>query len=235
MLYTRYHLARSFAQGKDVLEIACGAGLGLGYLAQVARRVVGGDCTEALLNKAQAHYSGRIPLLCLDAGNLPLRDSCFDVIVLFEAIYYLSDPEAFLLEAHRLLRGDGVLLICSANRRWPGFNPSPFSHRYFSLEEMAALLRASRFDPQMFGGFPEQASGPIRKMTSLIRSVAVRAHLIPKTMRGKAVLKRIFYGRLEPLAEEVQDRMAEVGRMDALSPRCDDRAYKVLYAVARRA
>jgi cyclopropane fatty-acyl-phospholipid synthase-like methyltransferase len=32
-LYHRYHFASAFCQGKEVLEVACGAGMGLGYLA----------------------------------------------------------------------------------------------------------------------------------------------------------------------------------------------------------
>ena len=43
---TRYYFASKFCEGKDVLEVGCGAGQGLGYLARKARRVVGGDCTE---------------------------------------------------------------------------------------------------------------------------------------------------------------------------------------------
>lgn len=45
-LYTRYRFASEFCKDKDVLEVACGAGLGLGYLARFAKRVVGGDYDE---------------------------------------------------------------------------------------------------------------------------------------------------------------------------------------------
>ncbi|MBM4308891.1 MAG: hypothetical protein FJ123_19355 [Deltaproteobacteria bacterium] len=39
-LYQRYHFVKEFAEGKEVLEIGCGAGIGLGYLAQKASKVV---------------------------------------------------------------------------------------------------------------------------------------------------------------------------------------------------
>jgi len=39
MLYTRYAFAAKFCDGKDVLEVGCGAGQGLGYLATKARKV----------------------------------------------------------------------------------------------------------------------------------------------------------------------------------------------------
>ena len=59
MLYTRYRFAARFCEGKDVLEVGCATGMGLGYLARHARSVVGGDFTESLLRKAQSHYRGR--------------------------------------------------------------------------------------------------------------------------------------------------------------------------------
>ena len=40
-MYQRYCFIREFAQGKDVLEVACGAGMGLGYIAKVANAVTG--------------------------------------------------------------------------------------------------------------------------------------------------------------------------------------------------
>lgn len=42
-LYQRYRFALKFCKDKEVLEVACGGGMGLGYLASVSKKVVGGD------------------------------------------------------------------------------------------------------------------------------------------------------------------------------------------------
>jgi len=46
MLVARYALARDRGAGKDILEVACGSGIGLGFLARQAKWVVGGDFTD---------------------------------------------------------------------------------------------------------------------------------------------------------------------------------------------
>src|SRR5262249_6372523 len=102
MLNTRYKFASDFCRGGRVLEIGCGAGQGLGYLARSASSVIGGDYTEALLRNAQSHYGGRIPLVALDAHELPFVDLSFDTVILYEAIYYLNSPAQFLEECRRV-------------------------------------------------------------------------------------------------------------------------------------
>jgi 2-polyprenyl-3-methyl-5-hydroxy-6-metoxy-1,4-benzoquinol methylase len=52
MLYTRYHLAARHCEGKAVLEVACGVGLGLRYISLCGRHVVGGDINEKNLSPA---------------------------------------------------------------------------------------------------------------------------------------------------------------------------------------
>ena len=59
----RYQVASCYCPGKRVLEVACGAGIGLGSLASTASLVVGGDVTRSLLAIAHGHYQGRVPLL----------------------------------------------------------------------------------------------------------------------------------------------------------------------------
>lgn len=55
-LYQRYRFARQFAKDNDVLEVTCGSGIGLGYLAKVAHRVVGVDIEEKNVNLARKYY-----------------------------------------------------------------------------------------------------------------------------------------------------------------------------------
>jgi len=63
---------------------------------------------------------------------------------------------------------------------------------------------------------------------------------MPKTMKGKEFLKRIFMGKLVPLPPEITDSMAEctppVSLLSALrSPLlAPTRNYKVIFAVANK-
>lgn len=233
MLRTRYHLAAGLSRQKDVLEVACGAGLGLGLLRRSAATVVGGDRDEEVLRYGSRQQRDGIRLLRLDAHALPFADRSFDVVVLFEALYYLADPERFVAEARRVLRPHGVLVICTANRDWRGFNPSPFSHRYFSAPELQALLASAGFATDTFGGFPVQAAGPAGRALLWARRIAVRLRLIPSTMKGKELLKRVVYGKLEAIPADIGTRTGESAPLVPLRDTESAAGYKVVYAVGR--
>ena len=234
MLHTRYSCGSRLCRGKDVLELGCGTGMGLGLLARSARRLVGGDYTQPLLSRAHGHYQGRVPLLRLDAQVLPFTESCFDLVILFEAIYYLARPSDFLNECHRVLRPDGVLLLCSANREWEGFIPSPHSTRYFSAVELRQLLSLCGFQGDVYGAFQTSPRTFRQKLAARVRKAALRLHLIPKTMKGKEILKHLFYGQLVELPHELEDEMPGVETPVFLAPNGPVTGYKVLYAVGRR-
>ena len=231
-LYHRYHTAGQYAAGKRVLEVACGAGLGLGYLARTAKSVVGGDYTENLLRIAQSHYQGRVPLVRLDAHHLPFRDRAFDLIVLFEAIYYLAQAEQFIVESRRVLSDGGILLIGTVNKDWSELTPSALSTRYFSVPELRDLLTQQGFDNlEFFGAFPTTATSPKQKIVSLIRRLAIALNLVPKTLGGRERLKRLFYGTLTPLQPEVEDGMAELYPLVPIANYLPNTEFKIIYVV----
>lgn len=234
MLYTRYEFAARIARDKDVLEVACGTGQGLGMIARRARRVVGGDYTERMLHFARKLYQGRIDVIRLDAHQLPFADRTFDVILLYEAIYYLRDPHKFLEECRRVLRPGGCVVITTVNKDWSGFNPSPFSYCYFSVAELRSVLENHGYDAELFGAFPVVDGGILYHGISLLRRIAVRAKLVPKTMRGKELLKRLFYGKLKELGTEVKDGMAELEPLVAIDASPNQPTFKIFYAIGRR-
>ncbi len=233
MMVTRYSVASRYSEGKAVLEVACGAGQGLGYMARKADAVVGGDYDGDLVRIARDHYRGRVGLLQLDAHHLPFRDGAFDTVVLFEALYYLSEPEKFTIESRRVLRDRGVLAICTVNKNWSDFNPSPYSTRYHSAPDLFALLAEHGFETELFGAFPTTAASLSQKAVSLIKRTAVASHLVPGSMKGKEWLKRIFYGKLTPLPAELDGDMAEEAPLTPIDAHVSNSEYKVLYAIAR--
>jgi ubiquinone/menaquinone biosynthesis C-methylase UbiE len=232
-MFHRYHFASNFCEGKEVLEVACGAGQGLGYLAGKARRVVGGDYTEKLVQAARDYYKDRVEVHNIDAHQLPFEDKSFDVVILYEAIYYLAQPEKFLQEAHRVLRDGGILLIATVNKDWGEFNPSPLSIRYFSVPELSKLLLDNGFKGEFYGAFSGLPKGLKERTVALIKRTAVTLHLIPKTMKGKEFLKRIFFGKLIPLPPEITDGMAEYMAPVPIPSNVPNTKYKVIYAIAR--
>lgn len=171
--------------------------MGLGYLARTARTVVGGDIDDIVLAIARNHYQGRPNIIVkkFDAQELPFPNQSFDVVLLYETIYYLASPEKFVQEAKRVLRPEGRLIIGSVNKEWPDFNPSPFSRKYFTAAEVAEQLRPHFREIQAFGAFPVRAATPRDRIVSLFKRTAIKLRLMPKTMKGKELFKRIFFGR----------------------------------------
>ena len=233
MVLTRYTFAAEFCRGKHVLEVACGPGPGLGFLAGHAARVVAGDYTESLLGRAQSHYGGRVPLVRLDAGALPFADGTFDVVVLFEAIYFLPDVPSFLASCRRVLRSGGTVIIATVNPELDAFNPSPNATRYWSADGLAALCAAHGFQADLFAAFEAFDPSMRGRAMAMLKRVAVKFHLIPQTMKGKELLKRLAFGTLEPFPAEVTSASGAYHPPVAMPDRGRAGGFKVIYAVAR--
>jgi SAM-dependent methyltransferase len=233
-MLTRYHWAKDYTGNREVLELACGSGQGLGYLARGARKMVGGDLSAPLLRIARNHYQGRIPLLRLDAQIIPFRDQSFDAVLLFEAIYYLPDREAFARECHRVLRDQGVLLLCTANKDLPDFNPSPFSFFYPNSSDFVQWLRPLGFQVECFADSPVDYGSRRQKILSGIKKTMVHFDLMPKTMAGKKIFKRLVFGKLVPLPPELKEDMAPPPHPQRIPCDRKDTTHKVLFALARK-
>ena len=171
--------------------------------------------------------------MSLDAHCLPFHDRAFDVVVIFEAIYYLGQASKAIAEMRRVLTHRGRLLVGTVNKDWLEFSPSFFSTQYFSVPELRDLLTQEGFgDLQFFGAFATATTSPRQKIVSLIRRVAVTCDVVPKTLGGRERLKRFFYGRLTPLRTEVEDGMAKLYPLIPISGDVPTSQFKVFYVVA---
>lgn len=99
----------------DLLDIGCGQGRILKLLASRARRAVGVDTDSDARRLARAELLlAGLPNCSLRKGNmysLPFGDGEFDTIILDEVLDGADDPAAALVEARRLLRPGGRLLL----------------------------------------------------------------------------------------------------------------------------
>jgi SAM-dependent methyltransferase len=228
----RYHWAAQYCQGKDVLEVGCGSGQGLGLLLQIAKSVEAGDYSETVLRIPREHYGDRLALREFDAQSLPYADGSKDVIILFETIYYVPDARRFVAECRRVLRPGGAVLIATANKDLPDFNPSPLSHKYYGAVELKELFAGAGFSANISGYFEVGKVSWRQRILRPIKRIVVRLGLMPKTMRGKQLLKRLVFGELVPMPAELELSNEPLRAISAVSAEHPDIAHKVLYCHA---
>lgn len=230
----RYVWAGTFCEEKDVLEVACGSGQGIGLLLRKAKSVTAGDFSSEILEIARKHYKNRVELSQFSGEAMPFFDQQFDVVILFEAIYYIPSAEKFVAEAKRVLRPGGVLLIVTANRDLYDFTPSPFSHEYYGVTGLHNLLSRHNFSTTFFGSYSVLSVSARQKILRPLKKIATALGIIPKTMSGKQVFKKIFYGDLVHMPPEIQEGMYPYTPPDVIEVDKPNKEFKVLHCIAKK-
>jgi SAM-dependent methyltransferase len=139
---SRYLWAAPLAEGRRVLDAACGTGYGSAILAGAgAASVTAVDRSEEALRWARLAAKEGVRHERADLAALPFEDGAFDLVVCFEAIEHVRQPEPVLDELCRVLAPGGLLLISSPNRDvyTPG---NPHHHFEYLPEELAGALGA---------------------------------------------------------------------------------------------
>lgn len=124
----------SQAVGKDILHIGCGDGTVCRILGREGFRCTGVEVGEARLEIASQALAcedelvrQRIRLHTADAAQLPFEDASYDSVVLTDLLEQLSHPAQVLLEARRVLRIGGRMVVavpcghsgCGQVTYWP--------------------------------------------------------------------------------------------------------------------
>jgi SAM-dependent methyltransferase len=143
---SRYLFAARLSRGKRVLDIGCGTGYGASELAKTASRVVALDFSQEAVGFASIHYRApNLTWLRAQAGSVPLPDATFDLIVAFEIIEHLSEPDSLVDEAARLLAKGGQFIVSTPNRSFYAESrrdsgPNPFHEREYEYDEFQEIL-----------------------------------------------------------------------------------------------
>ena len=139
----RYRMALQLAPSRRVLDAACGTGYGTALLGAAASSAVGLDFDEATIAHAASRYQG-CDFVAGTVEALPFEAGAFDLVVSFETIEHVNDPERALGELSRVLANEGVLAISTPNKH-RYLVENEFHRREFFHEEFLELLLA-RFE-----------------------------------------------------------------------------------------
>lgn len=180
----RYYSAIPYIADKTVLDCACGMGYGTHVLSMNgAKMAVGVDLSEDAVFFARHNYERPgVQYLVMDAQNLTFQESTFDLVVSFETMEHLANPESFLEGVINCLKPNGTFIVSVPNsdalpEHVTRF--SPFHVREFNLSELRDLINR-------FFGSSAFYSQPWHD-----REVAYRKRYL-------TILKRIKLGWLRP-------------------------------------
>ena len=138
----RYWLAADLASGLDVLDAGCGVGYGAQMIARAgASRVVGIDLSPEAIATASERVGEVAEFQVGDVRDLPFDAGSFDLVVCFEVLEHLEDPEAAITALKGVLREGGRLVVSSPNR---GVYPpgNPYHLHELTVEELRDALTA---------------------------------------------------------------------------------------------
>lgn len=151
----RYSFSRELADGKAVLDIACGDGYGSRMMADVAKSVVGVDISrDTVIRAARKYPYPGLSFVCGSAAAIPLADDSVDLVTSFETIEHLTEHDAMLDEIRRVLRPGGLLIMSSPDRYEYSDKPgyvNEYHVRELYRNEFEALLQKRFSHMRMLG------------------------------------------------------------------------------------
>jgi len=138
----RYEIAKQFVKDKKVIDIACGSGYGSFILAKAgAEKVIGADVDAKAVDNANKKYkNNNIKFVVDDAENIKQDDNAFDILVSFETIEHLQNPNKFLSEAKRVVKQDGLAIISTPNKK-VSKEKNPFHIKEFDYSEFKDIIK----------------------------------------------------------------------------------------------
>jgi len=114
----RIHWICEQVEGDKILDIGCSQGIVCILLARENFSCIGLDLEKQSiefakneLEKEEEIVKNRISFIVGDAMNLEYSDNSFDTVILGEILEHLTHPEKVLIEAKRVLKEDGKIII----------------------------------------------------------------------------------------------------------------------------
>lgn len=132
------------------VDLGCGTGHVMETMLTKASEVIGVDGSARMLEFARRRFTtdaDRISLRIGDLEHLPLRDAEADFIAINMVLHHLSSPASALVEARRVLRPGGTLVLTDFDRHENESMRSSYGDRWlgFSAETLRQSLENAGF------------------------------------------------------------------------------------------
>lgn len=154
-------------------DIACGVGIAAIEIAKAYPKVAvdGFDLDETSIaiarrRAAEASVTDRVRFEVKD-GSDPQLTGAYDVITIFEAVHYMSNPVGVLQGARRLLANDGILIVADERTGESVTAPGPLDSFFYTASVLYCL-------PQSMAEQPSAAIGTVIR-SSMMEALAQQA------------------------------------------------------------
>lgn len=107
--------SRTPLEGKNALDVGCGAGLLAEPLARLGATVTGIDAARELIAVARHHAAAQGLDIDYRAGDVQQLKGRFDLITCMEVIEHVADPAAFVKALAKPLAPGGLLILSTPN------------------------------------------------------------------------------------------------------------------------
>lgn len=111
-----YEFCLPYVMKKRVLDLGCGDGYGSYLLAEKARKVVGLDINEQMINKAAKNYQAENLKFKVGSALALPRLEKFDVVISLQLIEHIVDTDLYLNLLRKILKNGGKAIFSTPNR-----------------------------------------------------------------------------------------------------------------------